>query len=57
MKLSAPKGIIWWIALILAVIGVLTKIDIVPSLFGSQAFCAMATGYVLLFLGTLFKGL
>lgn len=59
MKLSAPKAIIWWIALILAVVSVLTVLGIVPALkfWGSQGFCLMATSYVLLLLGTLLKGL
>ncbi len=59
MKLSAPKVIVWWIALILAVLSVLTILGIIPTLgfWSSQGFCLMATSYVLLFLGTLLKGL
>ena len=57
MKLSAPKAIVWWLALILAVVSILTVLNIVPAFWASQSFCLMATSYALLLLGTLLKGL
>lgn len=56
MKLSAPKGLIWWIALILAALGIVSKFVGIPFVSANN-FWFVAVGYVLLFLGTLFKGL
>jgi hypothetical protein len=56
MKLSAPKMITFWIAVILAVLGVLASEGIVPGLSG-YAFWLVVAGFVLLALGNLLKGL
>ena len=56
MKLSAPKVIVWWIALVLVVVGLLTQLSVIPAFFNGMAFWAALAGYVLLFLGTLLKG-
>ncbi len=56
MKLSEPKTITWWIAVILGVLGILAKIVTIPVLSGI-AFWLVAAGLVLLVLATLIKGL
>jgi len=54
MKLSAPKVITWWIAVVLGVLGLLGQFDIVPAL-GANAFWFVAAGLVVMALGTLIK--
>lgn len=56
MKLSAPKVIVWWIAVILGVLGLLGHYAIVSAL-GVYAFWLVTAGLVLLVLATLLKGL
>lgn len=56
MKLSAPKVVVWWIALVLAVVGLLTQLNVIPAFFPGMAYWVSLAGYVLLFLGTLLKG-
>jgi hypothetical protein len=56
MKLSAPKVITWWIAVILGVLGLLGHLAIVPAL-GTYAFWFVAAGLVVMALGTLIKDL
>jgi hypothetical protein len=56
MKLSAPKVITFWIAVILAVLGVLASQGIVPGLSG-YAFWLVVAGFVLLALANLVKDL
>ncbi len=55
MKLSAPKQATWWIAVIVAVVGVLATFITIPVLTGI-AFWLIVVGIVLLALGTLVKG-
>jgi hypothetical protein len=60
MKLSAPKVIVWWIALILGVIAILVVLvpGIMPiAIIVKNAFWIMAVGWVLLVLATFLKGL
>ena len=65
MKLSAPKAIIWWIALLVAVAAILvnlgilnvSSIPVLKDIFPKYVFWAMTGAYGLLFLGTLLKGL
>jgi hypothetical protein len=52
MKLSRPKDITWWIAVILGVLGLLGFIGTVPGL-AQYAFWLVFAGLVLLVLGTL----
>ena len=56
MKLSAPKNITWWIAVILGVLGILGSLISIP-LVSANAFWFVAIGFVLLALATLLKGL
>jgi hypothetical protein len=60
MRLSAPKVVVWVIALILAALAIIsqyTSIPVVGSFVARNDFWVMTTAYGLLFLGTLFKGL
>jgi len=54
MKLSEPKVITFWIAVILGVLGII--FFFVPSL-ATYAFWAVLVGLVVLVLGNLFKGI
>ena len=56
MELSAPKQITFWIAVVLAVLGVLGSL--VPSLgLAGFAFWLVVIGFVLLAAANLFEGL
>ena len=62
MKLSAPKKGTWLIALIIAILVMVVKYvpgldSFVPPIISDNLFWAMTASYVLLLLGTLFKGL
>ena len=60
MNLSAPKGIVWLLALVLAALAIVSKYVGIPYIgdFVKQYdFWFMTAAYGLLFLGTLFKGL
>lgn len=60
MRLSAPKWIVWLLALIaaaLAIVSMYVKIPYIGSFVESNRFWFMTVAYGLLFLGTLFKGL
>jgi uncharacterized membrane protein HdeD (DUF308 family) len=54
MKLSTPKNITFWIAVILAVLGVI--FFFIPAV-ASYAFWLLLVGFVLLALGNLLNGL
>jgi len=56
MKLTQPKVITWWIAVILGVIGLIAKLGVIPAL-EPYGFWLVLIGFILLMLGTLFKGL
>jgi hypothetical protein len=56
MKLSKPKVITWWIAVILGGLGILAYLVPIPGL-SSFAFWLVAAGFVLLALATYFKDL
>ena len=56
LKLSAPKVVTFWIAVILAVLGVLASQGILSGL-SSYAFWLVVAGFVLLALGNLMKNL
>ena len=56
MKLSAPKVVTFWIAVILALLGVLAFLGSIPALSGI-AFWLVVAGFVLLALANLMKGL
>jgi hypothetical protein len=56
MKLSAPKVITWWVAVILGVLGLLGHFGTIAAL-GQYAFWLVTAGLVLLVLATLIKEL
>jgi hypothetical protein len=56
MRLSAPNQIVWVIALVLGVLGIIAYLGVVPPL-AAYAFWLVAIGFVLLVLATLLKGL
>ena len=56
MKLSAPRVVTFWIAVILAVLGVLASLGSIPGL-SQYAFWLVVAGFVLLALGTMMKDL
>ncbi len=60
MKLSAPKWLVWLLALILAALAIVSKYTAIPyigNFVKTYDFWFMTAAYGLLFLGTLFKGL
>ena len=60
MKLSAPKFIIWLLALVLAALAIVSKYVAIPYVgdFVKQYdFWVMTAAYGLLLVGTMFKGL
>ncbi len=56
MKLSPPKTVTFWLALILAALGVLAKLVSIPVL-SPFAFWLVVIGFVILLLGNMVKGL
>jgi hypothetical protein len=56
MKLSAPKQVTFWIAVVLAVVGVIAFLVHIPVLSGF-AFWLVVIGFILLLLGNLIAGL
>lgn len=56
MKLSRPKVITFWIAVVLAVLGVLAQQGIIASL-SPHAFWLVVAGFILLALGNLLNDL
>lgn len=55
MKLSPPKHLTFWIALIVAVVGVIAELITIPVLSG-LAFWLVVIGFVLLAAGNLIDG-
>jgi hypothetical protein len=56
MRLSPPKVVTWWIAVILGVLGLLGHLGTIASL-STYAFWLVAAGLALLVLATLVKDL
>ncbi len=56
MKLTPPKQITWWIAVILGVLGLLGTLVTIPFV-STYAFWFVIVGLALLALATLIKGL
>jgi hypothetical protein len=56
MKLTPPKVITWWIAVILGVLGILGHFASIPFVSAND-FLFVAVAFVLLALATYFKGL
>ena len=57
MKLSAPTQPVFIVAFILGLSAILMHFGIVPSISGVQPFILLAIGFVLLSLGSLFRGM
>jgi hypothetical protein len=55
MKLSAPKNTTFWIATVLAVLGILGNFASIP-LVSDNAFWFVVVGFVVLWCGNYFKG-
>jgi hypothetical protein len=56
MKLSAPKQVTWWVALVVGVVGILANLVTIPVLSGF-AFWLVVVAFVLLILATFLQGL
>ena len=56
MKLSAPKVVTWWIAILLGILGILGNVVAIPVL-STLAFWLVLIGLLLLALGCVIKGL
>jgi len=56
MKLSPPKNITWWIAVVIGVLGLLGKLTNIPIVSGSE-FWFVFVGFAILVLATLLKDL
>ena len=56
MKLSAPKVVTWWIAVVAGVLGILGTFISIPFV-SNYTFFLVAAGFVLLALATYFKDL
>jgi hypothetical protein len=56
MKLTPPKNITFWVAVVLGVLGFLGKLTTIPFV-SPNAFWFVFVGFVLLVLGLLVKGL
>lgn len=56
MKLSAPKNVTWWVALIVGVLGFLGTFISIPFV-SANAFWFVFVGFALLVLATLLKDL
>lgn len=55
MKLSAPKQVTWWVAVIIALLGLLSSFVSIPVL-SSIAIWVVFIGFVILALGTILSG-
>lgn len=56
MKLSAPKNITWWIAVVLGVLGLLGNFVALPIISGLSFWLVLA-GFVILAVATFVEGL
>jgi hypothetical protein len=56
MKLSAPKVVTWWIALVLVILGLIGQFGVVAAI-APYGFWLVLIGAVLLLLATQMKGL
>ncbi len=56
MKLSAPKQITFWIAVVIAVLGILAKLVTIPVLSGFAGWLVVI-GFIVLAAGNLVEGL
>ena len=56
MKLSAPKTVVWWISVIVGVVGILFHFGVI-AVAGVSGFWLVAIAFILLGLATFLKGL
>lgn len=56
MKLSRPKNVTWWIAVIVGVLGIVSRFIAIPFV-SANSFWFVVFGFALLTLATLFKDL
>ena len=56
MKLSAPTQMVWYIALVVGIVGVLASLVTIPVLSGF-AFWLVVIAWLILVVGTAMKGL
>jgi hypothetical protein len=56
MKLSAPKNITWWIAVVVGVLGFIGNFVAIPVI-GGLSFWLLFIGFALLAVATIIKGL
>lgn len=56
MKLQKPKVVTFWVAVVLAALGVLAQLVTIPVLSGI-AFWLVVVGFIILVLGNLLTGL
>lgn len=56
MRLSAPKNVTFWVAVVIALIGVIAFFNIIPAI-GVNPFWLVLVGFIVLALGNLVKGL
>lgn len=56
MKLSAPKKMLFWIAVIIAVVGIIAKFVNIPFL-SMHTFVIVLIAFIVLAIGNLVKGL
>jgi hypothetical protein len=56
MKLSAPKNVTWWVAVVLGVLGILGTFVTLPVV-SANAFWFVAVAFVILALATYLKDL
>ena len=56
MRLNAPKKIVWTIALIVGLVGIIAQLITIP-LLSSISFWIMGIAWLLLILSTVLKGL
>lgn len=57
MNLNEPRVITFWIAVILAVLGLIAYLGVLPILEASYAFWLALIGFIVLALGNLLKGM
>jgi len=57
MRLSPPKRITWWIAFVLALLGLLIHFGILKGVSGDLGFFLVLIAYALLAIATMVRGL
>lgn len=57
MRLNAPKRVVFYISVIMAVLGLLGAFNLVPLLAGMTAFWLTLAAFVILAMGTMMKGM